>query len=127
MTSDQKELVVTMLGHLPNISAVARLVGLSPITVYREKKKDPEFAANVDEVMEVGYDGLEEEAIRRAKDGILKPVFFQGEECGTIREYSDSLLKELLRAYRPKKFNPGTKVDLNTREGVTLNFNFGRD
>ena len=44
---------------------------------------------------------LEEEAIRRAVDGVDRPVFFQGKIVGYTKEYSDTLLKFLLEAKRP--------------------------
>ena len=53
--------------------------------------------------MEV-YDELQGEAVRRAKEGWLEPVFHQGIQVGTRRRYSDRLLMFLLQALRPEKF-----------------------
>lgn len=126
ITKEDKETIVLMLGHQPNISAVARLMGLHPTSVYRAKKNDPEFSEEIDKAMEIGYDGLEEEAIRRGRDGVQEPVFFQGEDTGLrVTRYSDALLKELLRAYRPRKFNPGLKLGVEEGEKVILTINLG--
>lgn len=125
MKDDMKETFILMLGHLPNISAVARLLNISPATVYAEKRNDPKFDSDVKEAMEVGYDGLEEEAIRRGRDGVLEPIFSQGIKIGSVRKYSDTLLKELLRAYRPQKFNPSARVVLDSTDKVTLTINIG--
>jgi hypothetical protein len=53
---------------------------------------------------------LEDEAVRRAKDGVRRPlvykgkqVYIQGEPIYQI-EYSDQLLIRLLEAYNPEKF-----------------------
>lgn len=125
MKDDIKETFILMLGHLPNISAVARLLNISPTTIHRKRKDDPQFDAAIKEAMEVGYDGLEEEAIRRGRDGVLEPIFSQGVEIGSVRKYSDTLLKELLRAYRPQKFNPSARVVLDSTDKVTLTINLG--
>ncbi|MHC5536960.1 hypothetical protein ACYOEI_01645 [Singulisphaera rosea] len=49
-------------------------------------------------------DTLESEARRRALDGVEKPVFYRGQKCGAIREYSDALLMFLMKAARPERF-----------------------
>jgi hypothetical protein len=48
---------------------------------------------------------LEDEAKRRAHDGIDEPVFYQGEKCGVVRKYSDNLLIFMLKARRREKFS----------------------
>ena len=55
----------------------------------------------------------EAEAHRRAFQGTTKPVFFQGGECGEIREYSDGLAQFLLKAHRPEKYRERSQVDNN--------------
>ena len=45
-----------------------------------------------------------DEADRRAKDGVLKPVFYKGEIVGSIPQYSDNLLMFRLKALRPDKY-----------------------
>jgi hypothetical protein len=57
-----------------------------------------------DEAVEMGTDSLEDEGYRRATHGTDRPVFYQGEQCGSIREYSDNLLKFLLEGRRPDRF-----------------------
>jgi hypothetical protein len=47
------------------------------------------------------------EAVRRAKDGYIKPVFHQGVKVGEVREYSDVLLMFMLKA-RPAGEVPGS-------------------
>ena len=64
----------------------------------------PDFALAWDVAVDAAADALELEARRRAVEGTEKPVFFQGYECGRIREYSDTLLIVLLKANRPGKF-----------------------
>ena len=58
-------------------------------------------------------DALEQEARRRALEGVEEPVFCRGERVGVIRRYSDALLILLLKAKRPEQFRD--VVDLSGR------------
>ena len=70
------------------------------------------FAEAWDEALEVGIQFLEDEAVRRAAEGVEKPIFYQGEQVASVTEYSDNLLKFLLEGrratiYRPKQDDKG--------------------
>lgn len=85
-------------GHLPKIAAEA--VGISRTTAFNWKREDPEFAKAWDEAIDEGTDLLEEAIIKRARDGVDRPVFQQGEMVGCTREYSDSLAALVLKGRR---------------------------
>ena len=120
ITPEFKDMFVSLLHDIPNITAVCKLVGIDPSNISRARQNDPEFDKRVLEAREFGYDMVEEEARRRAVDGVLEPVFYKGEEIGNIRRYSDQLLSQLLKAYKPKKFNPGVKLGIGEGEKTTL-------
>lgn len=63
-----------------------------------------DFAAQWDEAIETAIDALEHEARRRAVKGVDEPVFYQGNVCGVVTRYSDTLLIQLLKAHRPEKY-----------------------
>lgn len=69
--------------------------------MYNYRGSDPEFEAKVRAALDHAIERLEEEARRRAYQGTLKPVFYRGEQCGEIQEYSDTLMIFLLKAHRP--------------------------
>jgi hypothetical protein len=75
-------------------------------------KTDPDFAAAFDEAVKLGTAALEDEAKRRAFEGCDKPIFYQGIQCGTVREYSDTLMIFLLKAHDPEKYAERTKSDV---------------
>lgn len=56
---------------------------------------------------------LEDEARRRAVDGVDEPVFQGGELVGHVRRYSDRLLEFLLRGRRPTVYREGASVDVH--------------
>jgi hypothetical protein len=70
-------------------------------TIIKWPENDEEFAQRWNDAVEAGIDRLEDEAIRRARDGVKRPVFYMGKAVGYVQEYSDSLLKFLLEAKRP--------------------------
>lgn len=61
---------------------------------------------------------LEAEARRRAVEGTVRPVFYQGEEVGGIREYSDTLLIFLLKGALPEKYAERTKTEHSGNVGL---------
>lgn len=79
-------------------------------TAYARRQTHPGFAAAWDAAREDAADRLEEEARRRAYDGVDEPVFGSlgagsgSGEVGTVRKYSDTLLIFLLKGARPEKY-----------------------
>ena len=53
---------------------------------------------------------LTEEARRRAVDGVDEPVFYKGDECGSIRRYSDTLLIFLMKGAMPETYRERYEV-----------------
>lgn len=95
------------LEHLRNCGCVLeahRVAGLHSSTVYRLRKREPDFARAWDEALEIGLDALESEALRRAMHGDEEPVFYGGQQIGTVRKRSDALLMFLLRTRRPARY-----------------------
>jgi hypothetical protein len=64
----------------------------------------PVFGAVLSDALDESTDSLEDEARRRAVEGIDEPVFYQGAVVGHVKKYSDELLKMLLRANRQTKY-----------------------
>lgn len=124
VTGDMKAAICETLKEIPVLPRVCELFDVDPTTISRHREKDRDFDEAVKSAMEVGYGALEAEAIRRAKDGVVKPVFYRGIAVDSIREYSDTLLLALLKAYKPKKFNPGVKLDLEDGGGAKVSMVF---
>ena len=103
-TKKRQEQFLKLLAETANVAESADLVGIDRSTAYLQRKKNPEFAADWDDAIETAVEAMEAEAYRRAVKGTNKPVFHKGEECGVIKEYSDTLLIFLLKAHRPQKY-----------------------
>ncbi len=76
-----------------------------------EWKGDPSFSYRLSLAEEDAADLLEQEAIRRARDGFEKGVYHKGERVDSELQYSDSLMVFLLKGRRNAVF--GDRVDLN--------------
>jgi hypothetical protein len=59
-------------GYVPLVAA--QNVGIARSTAFTWKREDPDFAAAWAEAVEAGVDLLEQEALRRARDGVDRPV-----------------------------------------------------
>ena len=104
-----------------SIGLASAHAGVSRRTHLNWKKSDGKFAEAFGDAQESAVDGLEQEAMRRAKDGVSQPVYHQGKEVGTIQKYSDILLIFMLRALKPEKYRDNfgqsseTWTELDTR------------
>jgi hypothetical protein len=96
---------------MANVQRACLLAGLSRRVAYAWKRADQAFAQAWNEALDRGADALEDEAVRRAHEGVLKPVFQNGAKVGEERVYSDRLLEVLLKAHRPWKYRENVKVE----------------
>jgi hypothetical protein len=111
LTPKKRELFLSALSKGASVAKAAAAAKMTRQGFYKARKNDDDFARDWDEAVESGADILEDEALRRAKDGTLKPVFHQGVQVGSVREYSDTLMIFLLKGRRPEKYRD--KLDLN--------------
>lgn len=87
-----------------SVAGAASAIGLSRTAMYQRRAADEDFATAWDEAVEAGTDILEDEARRRAVDGVPEPKYYEGAICGTVQKYSDSMLMFMLKARRPGKY-----------------------
>ena len=92
------------LAEIGRADLAAEKIGIQRETVYKWRRRDPEFVKRMDAARREASLILEDEAKRRAVDGVEEPVFYLGQECGAIRRYSDTLLIFLLKCNNPEKF-----------------------
>ena len=90
---------------------------------YRWLEADPAYVLAFAEAQTEAAQLLEDEAIRRAHEGILTPVFYKGNPTGVMREYSDGLLMFLLRGFAPEKYRDRGSVEVSGPAGGPIAVN----
>lgn len=91
-------------------------------TVYRWRDGNKEFDDLWVSHLEAGTDALEDEARRRAFDGVKRPIYHGGKRVGYVLEHSDPLLMFLLRARRPEKYRERAVVEHSGPDGGPIRF-----
>lgn len=117
-TAEKEQILLDMLATGKSVYKAAAAAGIGRSTAYEWRDSDPEFKARWEEALEAGIDAMEDEAHRRAVEGVDEPVFYQGEVCGEVRKYSDTLLIFQLKARRPEKYREN--VDVNHRGNINV-------
>lgn len=92
-----------------NISRAANVADVARQRHYIWLESSEEYSAAFAAVKEQAADSLEDEAVRRAHEGVEKPVTIAGKR-EVVREYSDTLLIFLLKGLRPEKYRERSEV-----------------
>lgn len=84
-----------------NVTKAVKGAAVSRAWVYEKRDADTEFAEAFDHAKAIGLEVLKDEAHRRAFDGVLEPLHYQGEVFDHVRKYSDTLLMFLIKQADP--------------------------
>jgi hypothetical protein len=110
LTQTCKERFLEALADTGSVSTAVAIAGTSRTRVYELRKTDPAFASAWQDAEEIAADRLEDEARRRAIEGVPKPLVSAGKvvhddngQPVMVPYYSDTLLLALLKARRPSQ------------------------
>ena len=110
LTRARRENFLKVLADTGSVTAAVAAAGTSRTRVYELRKSDTAFAAAWVEAEDIATDRLEDEARRRAVEGVAEPLVSAGKlvrgddgQPITVRRYSDKLLLELMKAHRPQR------------------------
>lgn len=120
VTPKKREQFLERLAETASVTAAATATKISRKTWYQHRNSDKDFAESWEAALDTGTDALEDEAVRRAHEGVLKPVFHGGKQVGEIREYSDTLLMFSLKARRPEKYRERVDNRVSGDVNVTI-------
>jgi len=104
-TNKKRARFLKALAETCNVSRACEASNLSRRVAYDWRDADPKFKLAWEDALDRGAEVLEDEARRRAFDGVDEPVFQGGKNVGTVRKYSDTLLIFLLKGAKPKKYS----------------------
>ena len=117
LTPERKAAFCAALAETGIVARACKAVEISRQTAYEWRDEDENFAKNWDRALQIGITALEDEAHRRAFEGGDEPVFYQGEEVGSVRKYSDTLAIFLLKAHRPERYRENSRMELTGADG----------
>ncbi|MBX3139861.1 MAG: hypothetical protein KF875_03850 [Trueperaceae bacterium] len=109
-----------LLASNGNVTISAQALNLDRRKLYRLRDEQPEFRDAWDSAMAEAADHLEAEARRRAVEGWHEPVFYQGDEVGYVRRFSDTLLIFLMKGANPEKYRDRSSTELSGPGGAPL-------
>lgn len=90
------------LGRTGSVTLAAERSGLRRPTLYRLRANDEGIARRWQHALDLGVERLQDDAMRRALDGVERPVWRNGEQVGTVQQYDNRLLQFLLKSHRPE-------------------------
>ena len=116
LTAKKRAAFCELLAATGNVTKSAQAIGVSRTCCYDHKDNDPVFAKAWENAVDDAVDALEEEGRRRAFEGVREPVYYQGNVCGHIQKYSDTLLMFLMKGHRPETYRERSHIE-HTGEG----------
>jgi hypothetical protein len=113
-TAERQIAFIEKLADCGSVTAAAKHVGMSRESARKLRRhyRARDFRDAWDAAVDCGYAELEEAALERAKNGVARPIFHQGEQIGERRHFDERLTMFLLRFRRRHRFGAG--VDLPT-------------
>lgn len=117
-----RQLFLDALARGASIAEAAKAAGVARRTPYKWRDGDSAFDEEWVEAYETGTDVLEDEGMRRARDGVKRPVYHGGKRVGFVTEHSDQLLMFFLRARRSEKYRERQAVEHSGPDGGPIRF-----
>lgn len=127
VTEKDKEVFLEGIRSGMTLTQAAERASHPPESFFYRRKIEPEFAAQVQEAMDIGADVLLQEAQRRAVEGVQKPIIgkvapgidgqLKDENGNLLWEtvHSDRILEFLIKGRLPDyKDNPKVQIDQKT-------------
>jgi len=111
-TAERQIAFLEKLADCGSVSAAARHVGMSRESARKLRRRagSDAFRDGWDAALDCGYAELEESAMERSKNGVARPIFYQGEQVGEWRYFDERLTMFLLRFRRRHRFGIGCDV-----------------
>lgn len=93
-----------------SLTQAARWAKIHRQTHYDWLDNDPSYRPAFEKAERRAARSLEDEAVRRAHDGVRKAIRYKGRVVGYETEFSDTLLTILLKGNNPEKFKDRTDL-----------------
>lgn len=121
LSKKKRKVFLSILAQTGKVAEASRAVGyLNTSFLTKLRREDEDFAEEWDLALESAKHVLEEEAVRRATEGVMEPTYYKGEVVGYTLKYSDALLMFILRKLDPSYRDTGRQGDTNINFGIAV-------
>jgi hypothetical protein len=117
ITDARKAAFLKALAQGLSVTRATEVAAVGRATVYEWRQADAVFAQAWEDGLEASADLLEDEARRRAVEGVEENVYYSGKPVGVVRKYSDSLLSMLLKGRRPSIYRDRLSAEVSGPDG----------
>src|SRR5260370_13210104 len=90
----KKRAFLAAMASTASVVRAAEIARVDRTSHYLWFQKDPDYAAAFEIARMQGADVLEAEAVRRAHDGVAKPIFHGGQRAGQVVQTPNRTLKQ---------------------------------
>lgn len=118
---EQQARFLRLLRETGSARVAAEAIGFTTATMKKLRDTDNEFDELFQEALDDNADALEQEARRRAVEGVTRSKvlgFKDDYEIVEEQHYSDTLLLRLLEANNPAKFTNRSKTEITNPDGT---------
>lgn len=121
-SQSKKKRFLRELSQSCNVMQSAEQVSVSVDTVYRHRKTDANFRREWAEAIEIAYDELMLEMLRRARFGTQKPIIYGGKQVGIFHDLNDAMAMRLLSMHMANvaQYKEEKSVDMNNDTHILL-------
>ena len=116
----KKKAFLAAFAEVGTITKAAEMAGInrrSHTNWLNNPKDGPAYAEAFEAAGQQACDRLEQEARRRAIEGVKKPVFQGGKKVGVVQEYSDTLLIFLMKGAMPERYKDRVHSEVSAPGG----------
>ena len=105
-TPERQIAFIEALAECACVEEACRRVGMSDRSAYALRRREgaEAFRDAWDAALDYALHRLEQAAIGRALNGVVRPVYYKGEQVGEWREYDERLTMFLLRTRRAGRY-----------------------
>ena len=105
-TAERQIRFIEALAASKCVDEACRVVGMSDTSAYelRNRPCGAAFARAWDLALDLKLDRVEQAAVERSINGVVRPIFYKGEQVGEYRHFDERLTMFLLRSRRPHRY-----------------------
>ena len=107
------------------IRGASKATNISTANHYRWLDNDPRYRRVFNRALQSTVIRLEDGLVDRLLNGTEKPVFYKGEQCGTITEFDNSNTLRYLMSVAPERFSKPSETNIAVQNNVGMEGNQG--